>query len=66
MSCGTRPCTPLRGTGTLQPLTQSVRGRGADVSRQQRPLQDLQVVVHAAVLEDITDVLPRCPQKPVF
>lgn len=45
-------------------LTQGVWGGGADVSRQQRPLQDLQVVVHAAVFQDVADILPRRPQKP--
>lgn len=56
---------PLQRGNTPQPqrprrprLTQGVRGCGADVSCQQRPLQDLQVIVHAAVFEDITDILP--------
>lgn len=57
---------PLGAARRCPPLTQGVRRRGADVSRPQRPLQDLQVVVHAAVLEDVTDVLPRRPQKPTF
>lgn len=56
--------TPSAHSDAHSEITKCVRGCGADMSNPQGPLQDFQVIRHAAVLEDVTDVLTRCSQKP--